>query len=62
METQLPHEVILSIQRIFELQDDALARDSLDSLSSSFDPTSTLNQLFPDGVLLLNVEPIHLLK
>lgn len=51
MSTQLPHEVVLSIQRILELQDEASAGDTLDSLSS-FDPTSTLNNLFPDGAFL----------
>jgi hypothetical protein len=42
----LPREIVLSIQRILELQDS----DPLDALGD-FDPVDTLNQLFPDGGL-----------
>jgi vacuolar protein sorting-associated protein 53 len=49
-ETDLPHEVILSIERILKVEN-APYSDSLDTLSSLFTPIRTLNELFPDGEL-----------
>ena len=44
----LPHELILSIQRVLDLQ---VGRDSdpLDNLSDDFDPVGIINGFFPDG-------------
>ena len=44
----LPHELILSIQRILELHP---RRDSdpLDNLSDDFDPVGVINDYFPEG-------------
>ena len=47
-EVGLPHEVILSIERILNIENAPYA-DSLDTLSSLFTPVRTLNELFPDG-------------
>ena len=44
----LPHDVILSIERILSIENAPYA-DSLDTLSSLFNPVRTLNELFPDG-------------
>ena len=47
-EVDIPHEVILSIERILKIED-APYSDSLETLSSLFTPVRTLNELFPDG-------------
>lgn len=46
---RLPPELVLSIHSI--LNEDPDARDPLDTLDAEFDPISTLNTLFPDGLL-----------
>lgn len=43
----LPHEVILSIQRILELE--PAGEDRLDGLSEKFNTVEILNGFFPDG-------------
>lgn len=48
---ELPHEVLLSIQRVLDIQEDAAASD-LEAISSSFSPVNSLNAYFPDGMLL----------
>lgn len=45
---ELPHEVILSIQRVLDLK--STPDDPLDILSNDFDPIYILNGFFPDGV------------
>jgi hypothetical protein len=47
MNEGLPHELVISIQRVLELQPTAES-DTLDALSG-FNPVNVLNQLFPDG-------------
>ena len=44
----LPHELVLSIQRVLELRP---RRDSdpLDNLSDDFDPVGVTNDYFPEG-------------
>jgi vacuolar protein sorting-associated protein 53 len=44
----LPHEVILSIQRILELEPSGEV-DRLDGLSEKFNTVEILNDFFPDG-------------
>lgn len=44
----LPHEVILSIQRVLEIQPDEEV-DRLDGLSEKFNAVEILNDFFPDG-------------
>ena len=44
----LPHEVILSIQRVLEL-DPSKEVDRLDGLSEKFNTVEILNDFFPDG-------------
>lgn len=47
-EDALPHELILSIQRVLDLHPSADA-DPLDDLSDDFSPIGVLNEFFPDG-------------
>lgn len=47
---ELPHDVILAIQRVLKLQPGENS-DPLDELSDDFSPVHALNELFPDGVL-----------
>src|ERR1700728_2208177 len=47
---ELPHEVILAIKRILNLQQ-GQNDDPLDSLSNEFSPVDLLNSYFPDGIL-----------
>ena len=45
---ELPHEVVLSIQRVLEIQQtDEI--DRLDGLSEKFNAIEILNDFFPDG-------------
>ena len=44
----LPHEVILSIQRVLELEPSEVV-DRLDGLSEKFNTVEILNEFFPDG-------------
>jgi hypothetical protein len=44
----LPHEVILSIQRVLELEPSGEV-DPLDGLSEKFNTVEILNDFFPDG-------------
>lgn len=44
----LPHEVILSIQRVLELEPSGEV-DRLDGLSEKFNVVEILNDFFPDG-------------
>lgn len=48
-DVELPAELVLSIQRVLELNPEQ-NDDLLDDLSSNFNPMDILNQLFPDGV------------
>lgn len=45
---ELPHEVILAIQRVLEVKT-GHEDDSLDTLSTNFSAVDVLNDLFPDG-------------
>ncbi|KAJ6625846.1 Vps53-like protein [Mycena sp. CBHHK59/15] len=55
---ELPHEVILSIQRVLELQ---LGKDAdpLDTLSNDFDPVDILNGFFPDEASLAHISSVQ---
>lgn len=44
----LPHEVILSIQRVLEIEPNEEV-DRLDGLSEKFNAVEILNDFFPDG-------------
>ena len=44
----LPHELILSIQRVLDIRAGPDA-DPLDDLSDGFNPVGILNGVFPDG-------------
>ena len=44
----LPHELILSIQRVLNIQSGPEA-DPLDDLSDEFNPVGILNGIFPEG-------------
>ncbi|KAF8638746.1 hypothetical protein AX17_001987 [Amanita inopinata Kibby_2008] len=55
---ELPHEVILAIQRILEIKQDEDS-DPLDDLSSTFSPVKVLNDLFPDEGSLAHIEEVH---
>jgi vacuolar protein sorting-associated protein 53 len=50
----LPHEVILSIQRVLEL-DPSEEVDRLDGLSEKFNTVEILNEFFPDGSSLFSL-------
>jgi len=55
---ELPHEVVLSIQRVLEIQQtDEI--DRLDGLSEKFNAIEILNDFFPDGtcVRMFYIEP-----
>lgn len=45
---ELPHEVIVSIQRVLDIQSTE-DFDRLDGLSEKFDAIEILNDFFPDG-------------
>lgn len=47
-EDALPHELILSIQRVLDLHPGPES-DPLDDLSDDFSPVGVLNEFFPDG-------------
>jgi ubiquitin C-terminal hydrolase len=49
---ELPHEVVVSIQRVLEVQSTEEA-DRLDGLSERFNAVEILNDFFPDGVYLI---------
>ena len=49
----LPHEVILSIQRVLELEPSEEV-DRLDGLSEKFNTVEILNEFFPDGSSLFS--------
>ncbi|EJD03009.1 uncharacterized protein FOMMEDRAFT_108090 [Fomitiporia mediterranea MF3/22] len=55
----LPHEVILSIERILNVEN-APYSDSLDTLSSQFNPVRSLNELFPDEASLAQLEAVQI--
>jgi hypothetical protein len=46
---ELPHEVILAIQRVLEIQPTEEI-DRLDGLSERFNAVEILNDFFPNGV------------
>lgn len=54
----LPHEVVLSIQRVLNIQDGP-DTNPLDSLASRFSAIDTLNCLFPDGKYVRSSAAIH---
>jgi hypothetical protein len=55
----LPHEVILSIQRVLEL-DPSEEVDRLDGLSEKFNTVEILNEFFPDGSSVFLMKSLHL--
>ncbi|EIW83097.1 hypothetical protein CONPUDRAFT_121483 [Coniophora puteana RWD-64-598 SS2] len=54
----LPHELVLAIQRILDLNTDAQS-DPLDVLSDDFRPVDVINQLFPDDASLGQLEAVQ---
>jgi hypothetical protein len=52
---ELPHEVILAIQRILDVQPDFEENDPLATLSNDFSRVDMLNEIFPDGEFGLSV-------
>ncbi|KLO18398.1 hypothetical protein SCHPADRAFT_993623 [Schizopora paradoxa] len=58
-EMEIPHDVLLSIQRILNLQENVEGNGDLASLSSDFSPVGVLNTLFPDEASLANIETIQ---
>ncbi|KAJ7495902.1 Vps53-like protein [Mycena galericulata] len=53
---ELPHEVILAIQRVLDLQSDA---DPLDTLSNEFNSVEILNGFFPDEASLAHIASVQ---
>ena len=53
---ELPHEVVLSIQRVLEIQSTEEV-DRLDGLSEKFSAVEILNDFFPDGATSLHFSP-----
>ncbi|KAH7923145.1 hypothetical protein BV22DRAFT_1196908 [Leucogyrophana mollusca] len=56
---ELPHEVILAIQRVLELKTEQQGDDPLDVLSNEFNPEDVLNELFPDEASLSQLETVQ---
>ncbi|KAI5123978.1 hypothetical protein M0805_006390 [Coniferiporia weirii] len=56
--TELPQEVILSIERILNVQNTSYS-DSLETLSSLFSPVNSLNELFPNEASLSQLEDVQ---
>lgn len=48
MALELPPELLVSIQRVLELKEDADA-EAIDSLGPNFSPVDVLNKFFPNG-------------
>ncbi|CAK5281328.1 unnamed protein product [Mycena citricolor] len=55
---ELPHEVVLAIQRVLELEPSS-ANDPLDTLSNDFNPVPLLNDFFPDEASLANIAAVQ---
>ncbi|KAJ7091114.1 Vps53-like protein [Mycena epipterygia] len=55
---ELPHEVILAIERVLELQSGQDA-DPLDALSNDFNPVDILNGFFPDEASLAHIASVQ---
>ncbi|KAJ6594211.1 Vps53-like protein [Mycena capillaripes] len=55
---ELPHEVILAIQRVLELPSGQDA-DPLDALSNEFNPVDILNGFFPDEASLAHIASVQ---
>ncbi|KAJ7772691.1 Vps53-like protein [Mycena maculata] len=55
---ELPHEVVLAIQRVLDAQSDQDA-DPLDTLSNDFDPVDLLNGFFPDEASLAHIASVQ---
>ena len=51
---ELPHEVVLAIQRVLEIQPSEEI-DRLDGLSERFNAVEILNDFFPNGVCLFAI-------
>lgn len=51
---ELPHEVILAVQRVLEIVPAELT-DHLDGLSQDFNPVAILNDFFPNGTRMASV-------
>ncbi|KAF8893571.1 Vps53-like protein [Infundibulicybe gibba] len=56
---ELPPEVVLSIQRVFELQMNGESAQSLDVLSNDFNPLEALNNIFPNEASLENLDTVQ---
>ncbi|KAI0688173.1 Vps53-like protein [Cytidiella melzeri] len=58
MDDALPHELILSIQRVLDIQADP-SSDPLDDLSDDFNPVRILNGIFPNEESLGQLEAVQ---
>ncbi|KAJ7045845.1 Vps53-like protein [Mycena alexandri] len=58
-DSELPHEVILAIERVLELKSGQTDADPLDTLSNEFDPVSLLNGFFPDEASLAHITSVQ---
>ncbi|KAJ7747224.1 Vps53-like protein [Mycena metata] len=56
---ELPHEVILAIERVLELKSGQTDADPLDALSNDFDPVGLLNDFFPDEASLAHIASVQ---
>ncbi|KAL1748737.1 Vps53-like protein [Schizophyllum fasciatum] len=60
MTLELPPELLVSIQRVLELQQDTDAdADAIDSLNSEFSPVDALNKFFPNEASLANLDSVR---
>ncbi|KAJ6587222.1 Vps53-like protein [Mycena vulgaris] len=55
---ELPHEVILAIERVLQLQS-GQDTDPLDTLSNDFNPIDVLNAFFPDEASLAHIASVQ---
>ncbi|KAL1705298.1 Vps53-like protein [Schizophyllum commune] len=58
MTLELPPELLVSIQRVLELKEDADA-EAIDSLGPNFSPVDALNKFFPNEASLANLESVR---
>ncbi|KAJ6498983.1 Vps53-like protein [Mycena sanguinolenta] len=56
---ELPHEVILAIQRVLELPESGQDADPLDVLSNDFNSVDILNGFFPDEASLAHIASVQ---
>ncbi|KAF9467425.1 Vps53-like protein [Collybia nuda] len=55
---ELPHELVLAIQRVLQINNEE-GLDFLDALSTNFNPVDVLNELFPNEASLAHIEAVN---